>query len=129
MAIEYMMLALSVALVFAVIVFHAASAVAQYGAGRLAGPRDNLDPPNAFVARAKRTAENHKEGLLLFAPLVLLAGQMNAFDGLSALGAQLFFYSRLAHAAVYILGLPLIRPLIFSVGVAGLALIFTSLFN
>ena len=34
------------------------------------------------------------------------------------LGAQLFFYSRVAHAILYILGVPLVRPLAWAVGIA-----------
>ena len=39
---------------------------------------------------------------------------------------QLFFYSRLAHAGVYLAGLPWIRPLIYGVGVAGTVMVLLS---
>ena len=44
-------------------------------------------------------------------------------------GAQLFFYSRVAHAIVYLAGLPVIRPLFWTVGIVGTVMIFLALFG
>jgi uncharacterized MAPEG superfamily protein len=37
----------------------------------------------------------------------------------TVLGAQLFFYSRVAHAVIYLAGLPMVRPLAYFIGLAG----------
>ncbi|MCA6271412.1 MAG: hypothetical protein IM661_02665, partial [Phenylobacterium sp.] len=40
--------------------------------------------------------------------------------------AKLFFYSRLAHAVVYLLGLPKIRPLFWLVGLVGTLMVLAA---
>ncbi len=39
------------------------------------------------------------------------------------LGVQIYFFARLAHYAVYVLGVPIIRPLVYFVVWGGMALI------
>ena len=39
------------------------------------------------------------------------------------LGAQLFFYSRIAHAVIYLAGWPWIRPLAWAIGLVGTLMI------
>jgi uncharacterized MAPEG superfamily protein len=129
MAMEFLMLALAMGVFLVVIVIHAVAGVAQNGLPKMAGNRDGLPAPNAFVARAKRCVENHQENLILFAPLVLMAGQLDAFDAMTALGAQLFAGGRVAHAALYLLGVPWVRTLAFAVSLTGASLIALSLFN
>ena len=63
----------------------------------------------------------------MFAPLVLIAALSNVSNEATVLGSQLFFFSRLAHAAIYISGIPKIRPIPFLVGIAGTIMIFASL--
>jgi uncharacterized MAPEG superfamily protein len=45
------------------------------------------------------------------------------------LAAQLFFYARLAHAALYLTGVPWIRPLAWGVGIVGTVMVFVALFE
>lgn len=66
-----------------------------------------------------RVVDNHREGLTMFAPLVLIAAVAQISNQWTVLGAQLFFYSRLAHAVLYIAGVPLVRPLAWTVGLIG----------
>ena len=40
------------------------------------------------------------------------------------LGSQLFFYSRVVHAALYVFGVPLVRPLAWAVGLVGTVMVF-----
>lgn len=122
MTIELQMLAYSVALLLVLVVVQAVSGVRAQGLIPLANSRDGLPAPTGFHARMLRVVDNHREGITLFAPLVLIASVAAINTDLTALGAQLFFYSRLAHAVVYMLGLPLIRPLFWGIGIAGLAL-------
>ena len=129
MPIELTMLAYSVALLFILVLVQASAGVMTQGLMPLAGSRDDLPPPGAFQARMKRVVDNHREGLILFAPLVLIAAHQGSFNDTTALGAQLFFYSRIAHAVLYIAGVPMIRPLAWLVGIAGTLMIFLALFN
>jgi uncharacterized MAPEG superfamily protein len=68
----------------------------------------------AWAQRAKRAHANAVENLVVFATLVLVAvadGQGGA-SGLT-LWAAVYFWSRLAHFAVYTAGLPVVRTLAF----------------
>jgi uncharacterized MAPEG superfamily protein len=69
------------------------------------------------------------ENLVPFAAVVI-AAQLAGKNGAStALGAQLFFWCRLAHAAVYILGIPYLRTLLWAASVVGMALIAAAYFS
>ena len=127
MTIEITMLVYSVALLVIVIAIQATAGIIAQGLTAMAGSRDNLGEPSPFQARSKRVAENHKEGLLIFAPLVLAASAAGVSTELTVLGAQLFFYSRVAHAIVYLAGWPWIRPLIWAIGLIGSLLILFAL--
>jgi uncharacterized MAPEG superfamily protein len=122
MTIELHMLAYSVALLLLLVVVQAVAGVRALGLVPLANSRDGLPAPTGFHARMLRVVDNHREGLTMFAPLVLIASVAGVQTAMTALGAQLFFYSRVAHAAAYILGVPMIRPLIWSVGLVGLGI-------
>ncbi len=127
MSVELTMLAYSVALLFVLILIQASAGVQAQGLMRMMGPRDDLDEPSVFQARTKRVVDNHREGLILFAPLVLIAALEGVSSPLTVLGAQLFFYTRVAHAIAYVFGLPLVRPLFWLVGLSGPILIFLTL--
>ncbi len=127
MTIELSMLIYSVALLVILIAIQATAGVLAQGLTAMAGARDNLGEPSTFQAWSKRVAENHKEGLLVFAPLVLVAAAAGISTELTVLGAQLFFYSRVAHAVVYLAGWPWIRPLFWAIGLVGTLLILFAL--
>ena len=124
---ELTMLAWSAALLFVLVLLQAMAGIRSQGLVPLAGHRDNLPDASGFHARMLRVVDNHREGLTLFAPLVLIAALVHVSNPMTVWGAQLFFYSRVVHAALYILGVPLIRPLPWAVGMAGTALVFAAL--
>jgi uncharacterized MAPEG superfamily protein len=128
MSIELTMLALSVALLFVLVIIQAAAGTQAQGAMTMANNRDSLGPPSVWQARTKRAVDNHREGLIMFAPLVLIAADMGISNTLTVWGAQLFFYSRVAHAVIYLAGWPYIRPLFWTVGVVGTIMVFLALF-
>lgn len=129
MPIELTMLALSVALLLVLVLIQSTAGVQAQGLMKMAGPRDDLGPPSVWQARTKRCVDNHREGLILFAPLVLIAAQLDLSNWMTVWGAQLFFYSRVAHAIVYLVGLPLIRPLFWFIGIIGTVMILLALFG
>jgi uncharacterized MAPEG superfamily protein len=77
----------------------------------------------------KCLTDNYRENLWFFAPLVLIAALTNVSNEWTVLGARLFFYSRVAHAVIYMAGWPMIRPLFWFVGVVGCGMIFLALFG
>jgi uncharacterized MAPEG superfamily protein len=129
MPVELTMLAYSVALLFVIILIQANASTMAQGLTTMANSRDNLGEPSVFQARMKRVVDNHREGLILFAPLALIAAQQGISTSTSMLGAQLFFYSRVVHAILYILGVPMIRPLAWLVGIVGTVMVFLAIFN
>jgi uncharacterized MAPEG superfamily protein len=94
----------------------------------LAGNRDKMPPLTGWASRAQRAHLNMLESLVVFAIFVLVAHAMGRFNATTALGANLFFWGRLVYAAVYVIGVPWLRTLIWGVSVAGLVLILSQLF-
>ena len=111
MTTELTMLVYATALLLVLIFVQATAGIRAQGVPALAGNRDDLPPPTTFQSRTKRLVDHHREGLTLFAPLILAAAVAHVSNGSTVLGAQLFFYSRLAHAILYLLGVPWARSL------------------
>lgn len=92
------------------------------------GPWKALKNPEPDVrARANwayRLANAHRnalENLAVFAPLALTVHVLGLGTSTTALAAALYFWSRLAHALIYTLGIPLLRTVAFVVGFAAQA--------
>lgn len=127
MSVELTMLANSVALLFVLVLIQTVAGIRAQGLMPLANARDSLPPPGVFQARTLRVVDNHREGLTMFAPLILIVAVMNAETDLTALGAQLFFYARVVHAVLYLIGAPMVRPLAWAAGITGMGMVFASL--
>lgn len=126
MPIELRLLVYSTALLLVLVLIAAVAGVRANGLQVMGDSRDGLSPPEGFYARALRVVDNHREGLTIFAPLILVAFAIDGFSPTTALGAKLFFYSRVAHAAIYLLGLPKIRPLAWAVGLVGTLMVLAA---
>jgi uncharacterized MAPEG superfamily protein len=127
MPLELKLLAWSVALAFLQMLVAASGATLQVGLPMLAGNRDNVPKLASWAGRAQRAHFNMLESLVLFAALVLVAQATGRLNSTTALGAQLFFWARLAYAGVYIAGIPWLRTAIWFVSIIGLLLIFLQL--
>jgi uncharacterized MAPEG superfamily protein len=127
MSLELKLLVWSVALAFAQCLVAVTGAMLQVGLPTLAGNREKMPEITGWAGRAERAHRNMLQSLVLFTALVLAAQVTNKLDATTALGAQLFFWARLAYAAVYVIGLPWIRTLVWAVSVVGLVLIFVRL--
>ncbi len=99
----------------------------QVGLPALAGNRDGLSPLTGFAGRAQRAHRNMLESLPLFTILVLVAQIAGKTNGTTLLGAELFFWGRLAHWLIYLAGIPWLRTVGWVVSVIGLILIFQEL--
>jgi uncharacterized MAPEG superfamily protein len=99
----------------------------QVGLPTLAGNREGLPEMTGWAGRAARAHRNMLESLILFAVLVLVAHIVGVRNGMTLLGAQLFFWGRVAHAIIYIAGIPWLRTAAWAVSVVGLILIFLQL--
>jgi uncharacterized MAPEG superfamily protein len=119
MTTELTMLVYAAGLLLVLILIQASVGVMAMGLKTAAGPRDETPPPTPFQGRTRRVVDNHREGLTLFAPIVLAAAVAGVSNEWTVLGAQLFFYSRVAHAVIYLAGLPMVRPLAYFIGLGG----------
>lgn len=127
MTIELTLLVWSVALAFVQVLVAVAGASGQFDLATLAGNREGLPALTGWAGRAQRAHRNMLENLPLFIALVLIAQIASRTNAMTALGAQLFFWGRLAHAIIYIAGVPWLRTLAWLVSVIGLILIFLQL--
>ncbi|MFI4936317.1 MAG: MAPEG family protein [Caulobacterales bacterium] len=127
MNVELTMLAYSTALLILLVLIQATAGVLAQGLQPMAGARDALPEPKPFQARTKRVVDNHREGLTMFAPLVLAAALAHVSNNWTVLGAELFFYSRVVHAGLYLAGVPMIRPLVWAVGLVGTLMVLAAL--
>lgn len=112
-----------VVVLMAVIIAQAVGFLMNYDVRQALGNREDVAPPTGgLYGRASRAARNHVEGLAMYAPLVLAASMAGALGGQTELGAQLFLAGRVAHAAMYLLGVPFVRSAAFGVGLTGIVL-------
>jgi uncharacterized MAPEG superfamily protein len=92
--------------------------------GPLASP-NYLDPTARPVPlwgrRADRAHLNAVEAFAPFAALVLIAHLTGKANATTAFLAGSFFWLRLAHATVYLLGIPYLRTLLFTLGFLAVA--------
>lgn len=122
---EVTLLVWSVALCFAQMLVAVLGSTTQVGLPALAGNRENLPAPTGWAGRAQRAHRNMLENLPLFIALVLAVVVTNSSNATTVLGAQLFFWARLAYAIIYLAGIPGLRTAAWAVSVAGLVLMFT----
>jgi uncharacterized MAPEG superfamily protein len=114
----------TVALTFVEVLVAVLFAQGQDGLGMLAGNRDGLEPLTGFAGRAQRAHWNMLESLPLFIALVLVAHIAGKANGTTLVGCELFFWGRLAHWLIYLIGIPWLRTVAWVVSVIGLILIF-----
>jgi len=88
------------------------------------GSRD-LPPPSItrITARLQRAFGNFRETFVYFAVAVLVVTTMAKNNATSALGAQLYFWSRVAYVPVYAAGIPVLRTLIWAASIVGLVMV------
>lgn len=84
------------------------------------GGRDHMPDKGKFTARADRALANLKENLPLFLVPALLTYVVPETDMATALlGAQIFFWGRLAYVPAYLFGTPGPRSIAYGVGFFG----------
>jgi uncharacterized MAPEG superfamily protein len=127
MSIEIKLLIWSVALTLVQAVVAVIGAQMQVGLPVLVGNREKLPEMLGWAGRAQRAHRNMLENLVLFGVLVLVANATGKANATTALGAELFFWSRIAYAAIYLAGIPWARTAAWAVSIVGLLLIFVQL--
>ena len=94
---------------------------------KLSGNRDDIPESTGWIARAERACRNMGETFPIFVALVLTAHSVGISNDNTVLGAQLYFYGRLAFFPIYVIGIPWVRSVAFGVSVAGMVVILLQL--
>lgn len=127
LATEVSLLVWSVVLCLVQMAIAAVTLQAQVGLPTLAGNRDDMPAATGLAGRAQRAHRNMLENLPLFAALVLVVQLTGHNSPMTVLGAQFFFWARLAYAVIYLAGIPWLRTASWAVSLAGMILIIVEL--
>jgi uncharacterized MAPEG superfamily protein len=128
MSIDLQMLVWSAALALVQVVVAVIAAHSQVGLPMLAGNREGMAPLTGWAARAQRAHLNLLESRVVFAIVVLVAHAAGRSNEMTVLGAQLFFWGRVAYALIYLAGIAWVRTAAWAVSVAGIVLVMAQLF-
>lgn len=124
MTIELTMLAWTLVLAFVQILLFDVARTGQYGLKWNTGPRDEAMPPlGARAERLRRAQDNLFETLPLFIGAVLIAHVAGRDNHVTALGAQIYFFGRVAYVPLYAFGVRQVRSLVWLVATAGLIMV------
>lgn len=125
MTIELTMLVWTLILAFVQVQLFSGLRTQQYGTKWNTGPRDAAMPPlNPVTGRLKRAQENLYETLPMFIGGVLVAHVAGREDVVTAIGAQIYFWGRVAYVPLYALGVPYLRSFVWLIATAGLFAIY-----
>jgi uncharacterized MAPEG superfamily protein len=129
MTVELKMLAWSAALGMAQVLLAAFMATSQRGLKWNAGNRDEpVSPVTGAAARADRASRNFLETFVFFTAAVLAVVLAKLNTPHTAVGAQLYFWARLAYVPIYVVGIPYLRTLVWIVAFWGLLQVLEPLF-
>lgn len=124
---ELMYLAWSVLLAIVQMLITVVALVQHSGMAVALGNRANLPELPGWGGRAGRANDNMAQNLVLFAAAVLAVVVIGTTNATTLLGAQLFFWGRVAYAVCYIGGITWVRTLSWLVSIAGVVMIIWQL--
>jgi uncharacterized MAPEG superfamily protein len=129
MSTELQMLAWAIALGVVHLLVNASFMTAQRGVRWNASSRDGaVEPLTGVAARMDRAWRNFLETFPLFAAAVLAVSVAGRGNDDTALGAQLYFWARLAYVPVYAAGIPYLRSAVWAAALWGLLKLLWALF-
>ncbi len=127
MAIELKMLLYTVVLFFVQLVLQGAYGMIQNGLGYTLSAQDDEKASSGVGSRFERAYYNLLETMPPFAALVLIGLYTGKLNEMTALGAQLYFWSRVVYIPAYVTGIPGLRSLVWFASIAGLLIILWQL--
>jgi len=128
MPIEIQMLAWAIALGLLQLLIAATFGTQQRGLKWNTSARDGEAAPlRGVAARLDRTFRNFIETFPFFAAAVLAVVVAGRTSADTALGAQLYFWARVAYVPLYVAGIPYARTLVWAVSFWGLVKVLLAL--
>ena len=115
--------ALSLTLALIVIGVH----VKTFGGKMIRSNREAYPALTGLAGRAVRAHANLNEALLPFAIAVVCAAFTHVSTTVTVVAAEVFVAARVAHAGLYLAGIPEVRSLAFYIGLAATVVIFAHL--
>jgi uncharacterized MAPEG superfamily protein len=97
--------------------------------GSMANPSRTDKPHAEWATRLMFAHDNAVENLVVFAPLVLILGQLDYSTKTTTYACAVYFWARVAHLIVYTLGLPVFRTLAFAIGFAAQVVLALAIFK
>ena len=123
------LLALTILLGLVHVLLAGALVTRSRGAAWNVGNRDGEAPPvSVHAGRAQRAAANFLETFPFFAAALVCHMAIGQQGSLVVLGAQLYFWARLAYLPIYLVGIPGLRSLVWGVGLIGILILVFALF-
>jgi uncharacterized MAPEG superfamily protein len=125
---EIQMLCWSVVLGLAQLVIATSLATKDQGLSYNISARDLPPPPvKPLTARFQRAFGNFRETFVYFAVAVLVVTALDKNSPHSALGAQIYFWSRLAYVPVYAAGITGLRTVLWTASIVGLVMVLLAM--
>jgi len=97
--------------------------------GAMANPSPGDRAQSAWAQRLQKAHYNAVENLVIFATLVLTLQVMHHSTESTVLACAVYFWARLVHAVVFMLGIPVVRTLAFAVGFAAQVALVLAVFG
>jgi len=124
-SIEIQMLCWAVVLGLVQLVIITVMAIKDQGTSYNISCRDAPPPPiTPVTARLQRAFGNYRETFVYFATAVLVVTLLNKTNAHTALGSQIYFWSRLIYIPVYAAGIAVVRTAVWTASVIGLVMVF-----
>jgi len=99
-----------------------------WGITGIVGNRENLPTLPLWAQRALNAHANLTENLVHFSVLVIVAHITTVSNDITAMGATLFFWARVAYLGIYVAGIPWLRTMAFMAGWVGEVMILSQFF-
>ena len=115
---------LSLALALSTIAIH----LRCFGGATIRGSREAYPALDGAAGRVVRAHSNLNEALLPFAIVMVAAALLHVSTSTTASAAALFFGARIAHASLYVAGVPVLRSVAYYVGLSATMVIAGRLF-
>ena len=128
LSIELKMLLWSIILGLVQLLLAAQAMTAQKGVSWNLSPRDQKGPELTGVAgRLDRAFKNFMETFPFFIAAILIVQITTLGNGVSSIGAQLYFWARVVYVPLYAFGVPGFRTFAWLISLIGLAMVLSAL--
>lgn len=129
MSTELLMLATAGSFILLLTLIQGTRNILALGLVTAAGNQHDIAPWSGWNDRLNRAIRNQIEAMSIFAPILLCVEIANLNNETTAMGAQIFVITRVAHAVVYTAGVPWVRTTAWAIGVAGIVMVASPLFG